>query len=116
MTLKGTLIFIENYVPALSLYSASIELLPSTHLYLSDSRFSGGLNILNCSSVIVNNGVNLFLVNSGVLSAIYVETCSLNKPGSRDCFIRHINSSLHPNEWGINVTFIGNEGANMNSI
>ena len=38
--------------------------------------------------------------------AIYAETCTMNKPGNRQCFIRHSNSSLHPNNWGINVTFI----------
>ena len=59
---------------------------------------------MDCSSVIVNNGVNLHFATDGM--AIYAETCTMNKPGNRQCFIRHSNSSLHPNNWGINVTFI----------
>ena len=110
VTLKGTLMFTGNQAAALSLHSSSIELLPSTYLYLSDSK---GLNILDCSSVIVNNGVNLIFVNN--ILSIHAETCTFNKPGNSDCFIRHSNSSLHPNEWGINVTFNGID-SNMNSI
>ena len=108
MTLKGTILFTKNNAPAINLYSSSIiELLPSTHVYIFENF--GGLNILNCSSVIVNNGVNLFFTNNKEFprgEAIYAETCFIE---NRDCFIRHSNSSLHPNDWRINITFIGYE-------
>ena len=113
--LKGTLMFTENQAPALNLRFSSIVLLPSTHVYFFGNQVA--LFICDCSSVVVNNGVSLLFVNNtaddgfGVITAT---SCSLDQPGNRYCFIRHSNSSLHPNNWGINVIFIGNEENTIN--
>ena len=105
MTLKGTLIFTdpEHQALALKLHSSSIELLPSTHVCFFGNDVA--ILIIGCSSVVVNNGVNLLFVNNTAadydFAVIISDSCSLDQPGSRKCFIRHSNSSLHPNDWGI---------------
>ena len=39
-------------------------------------------------------------------SSIYAEGCKLGQIGDRNCFIRHKNSTLHPDNWNMNITFV----------
>ena len=41
--------------------------------------------------------------------AIYAKECDTFHMGGRHCSIRHTNSSLHPNSWETNFTFINNK-------
>ena len=112
LTFKGALRFYENCLSALGLYSSSVELLPSTQLqFINNSAINGAaLHIVDCSSVIVNNGTSLFFKNNTASNnggAIYVETCTFDK--AWNCFIRHSNPTLHPDDWNTSFTFLENQ-------
>ena len=111
LTLNGNLLFSGNTHSALCLTASSIELLPSTQLqFISNSGFNGAaLHVVDCSSVIVNDGTSLYFENNTASShggAIYSESCAQSRGV---CFIRHSNSTLDPDQWQTNVTFINNQ-------
>ena len=111
LTLNGTLMFSGNTQSALCLTASSIELLPSTQLQFINNRgFNGAaLHVVDCSSVIVNDGTSLYFWNNIAThhgGAIYSESCAQTRG---DCFIRHSNSTLDPDQWKTNVTFINNQ-------
>ena len=113
LTLKGTLLFSGNSLSALSLSFSSIELLPSTELlFINNNAVDGAaINIINCSSIIVNDGTELYFENNTAShrgGAIYAEACSQT---SGDCFIRHSNSEVSPDKWRANATFYGNRAS-----
>ena len=119
LTLMGVSVFTDNSVSALSLRSSSsIELLSSTHLqFISNSAVDGAaLHIVDCSSLVVNNGTTLFFKKNTAShhgGAIYSESCTFQQTGGRDCFIRHSNTTLHPEEWNIAVTFTENQASGL---
>ena len=118
LTLKGVSMFTGNSISALSLRSSSIELLSSTQLqFISNSAVDGAaLHIVDCSSLLVNSGTNLVFRNNTAShhgGAIYSETCNFEQAGGKDCFIRHSDSMLHPDEWNISVTFTDNLAAGL---
>ena len=119
LTLKGSLLFSGNTYSALCLTASSIELLPSTQLQFINNRgFNGAaLHVVDCSSVIVNDGTSLYFENNIAThhgGAIYSESCAQTRG---DCFIRHSNSTLDPDRWKTNVTFINNQADSLgNSI
>ena len=107
LTLNGALLFSGNTQSALCLTASSIELLPSTQLqFINNSGFNGAaLHVVDCSSVIVNDGTSLYFWNNIAThhgGAIYSEACTQTRG---DCFIRHSNSTLDPDQWKINITF-----------
>ena len=109
---QGTLTF-TGYISALSLCSSSIELSSSAQLqFINNSAVNGaGIHLVGSSSIILNNGSTLlFKYNtaSGQGGAIYVDTCTLDQTGLEDCIFKHSNPALHPDDWGVNVTFIEN--------
>ena len=64
---------------------------------------------MGSSSIILNTGSTLLFKHntaSGQGGAIYADTCTLSQTGL--CVFKHINSSLHPDDWGVNITFIDN--------
>ena len=111
LTLKGTLLFSDNSLSALSLSSSSsIELLPSTDLrFINNNAVDGAaIYIIDCSSIVVNDGTELYFENNKASNrggAIYAESCSQT---SGDCFIKHSNSEITPDEWRTNLTFYEN--------
>ena len=114
MILEGTVMFNNNHVSALGLRSSSIELLSLTQLEFKDNKADNGaaIYVVDCSSIIVNHNVTLIFQSnsaSNLGGAIYAESC-LNSglTGVNSCFIRHANSTLHPNYWGITVNFTDN--------
>ena len=114
ITFKGTLQFSENRLSALGLRFSSVELLPTTQLQFTNNTAINGaaLHIVNCSSVVVNNGTSLFFKNNTAShqgGAIYSETCALDKAIDKDCIIRHSNSAIHPDNWNTSFTFINNQ-------
>ena len=118
---KGALIFSGNHLSALGLHSSSIELLPSTQLQFinNNARNGAALYIADCGLVVVNNCTSLSFKNNTAGNnggAIYVETCEFDK--AENCFIRHSNPALHPDDWNTSFTFLGNQDqANLeNSI
>ena len=122
LTINGVTMFTRNSVSALSLRFSSIKLLSSTQLqFISNSAVDGAaLHIVDCSSLVVNSGTSLVFRNNTAShhgGAIYSETCNFEQAGGRDCFIRHSNSTLHPDKWNISVTFTDNLAAGLgNSI
>ena len=110
---KGALKFSENRLSALGLHSSSVKLLPSTQLqFINNSAVNGAaLHIVDCSSVIVNNGTSLFFKNNTASNnggaILYAETCTFDK--AWNCFIRHSNPTLHPDDWNTSFTFLENQ-------
>ena len=97
---------------ALSIRSSSIELSPSAQLqFINNSAYNGaGIHLVGSSSIILNTGSTLLFKHntaSGQGGAIYADTCTLSQTGL--CVFKHINSSLHPDDWGVNITFIDNQ-------
>ena len=102
----------DSYISALSLCSSSIELSSSAQLqFINNSAYNGaGIHLVGSSSIILNTGSTLLFKHntaSGQGGAIYADTCTLSQ--TEFCVFKHINSSLHPDEWGVNVTFIDNQ-------
>ena len=127
MILEGSVMFNNNHLSALSLRSSSIELLPLTKLEFKDNNAINGaaIYVVDCSSIIVNHNVTLIFQSnsaSNLGGAIYAVSChNSGLAGVESCFIRHANSTLHPNYWGITVNFTdnymcGNRGCCSNSI
>ena len=115
LTLNGTLLFTKNNQSALCLTASSIELFPSTQLqFINNSGFNGAaLHVVDCSSVIVNDGTSLYFENNIAThhgGAIFSESCTQTRG---DCFIRHSNSTLDPDQWKTNVTFVHNQAYSL---
>ena len=113
---QGAVIFIgdkgNSYMSALSLRSSSIELSSSAQLqFINNSAYNGaGIHLVGSSSIILNTGSTLLFKHntaSGQGGAIYADTCTLSQ--TEFCGFKHINSSLHPDDWGVNITFIGDQ-------
>ena len=118
INLQNAFLFSGNTRSALSLTSSLIELLPSAQLqFTNNNGFNGAaLHIVDCSSVIVNDNTSLYFENNNASNyggAIYTETCTQ----SRACFIEHSSSTLDPDQWKTNFTFINNQANSLgNSI
>ena len=102
----------NSFMPALSLHSSSIELSSSVQLqFINNSAYNGaGIHLVGCSSIILNTGSSLLFKHntaSGQGGAIYADTCSLIQ--NEFCVFKHSNPSLHPDDWGVNITFIDNK-------
>ena len=114
MILEGTVMFNNNQLSALSLLSSSIKLLPLTQLEFKQNIAINGaaIYVMECSSIIVNHNATLIFQRntaSNLGGAIYAENCcNSGLTGVESCFIRHANSTLHPNYWGITVNFTDN--------
>ena len=115
VTFQGAVMFIgdqqNSYISALNLHSSSIELSSSAQLqFINNSAYNGaGIQLVDSSSIILNNGsILLFEHNtaSGQGGAIYADTCTLSQIDGLDCVIS--NPALHPDDWGVNITFIDN--------
>ena len=121
LTFKGAVLFAggqqlgyTNNLSALTLRSSSVALSSSTQLqFINNSAVHGaGIHLVDCSFIIVSKGSTLLFKHntaSRLGGAIYVESCTVGLAGFDNCFIRHTNSALHPDDWGINVTFIDNQ-------
>ena len=101
-----------SFISALSLRSSIIELSSSAQLqFMNNSAYNGaGIHLVGSSSIILNTGSTLLFKHntaSGQGGAIYADTCTLSQTGF--CIFKHINSSLHPDDWGVNITFIDNQ-------
>ena len=104
-----------SFISALSLRSSFIELSSSAQLqFINNSAYNGaGIHLVGSSSIILNTGSTLLFKHntaSGQGGAIYADTCTLSQTGT--CVFKHINSSLHPDDWGVKITFIDNQLAN----
>ena len=118
VTFEDAVIFVGNSyfgnLSALSLRSSSIELSSSAQLqFINNSAVNGaGIHLVGSSSIILNNGSTLLFEHntaSGQGGAIYADTCTLGQTdGLDDCVVKHSNPALHPDDWGVNITFIDN--------
>ena len=66
---------------------------------------------MGSSSITLNNGSTLLFKQntaSGQGGAIYADTCALGQTRLEDCIVKHSNPALHPDDWGVNITFIDN--------
>ena len=109
--IKGTTTFTANQQSAMKFHSSSsIKLLPSAELqFINNTALRGAaLHLVDCSSVIVTSSTALLSLNNIATDqggAIYAENCNVVQTGGRQCFIRHTNSSLHPNDWETTFNF-----------
>ena len=113
LTLEDYILFAGNNVSAISLHLSSIEILPSAQVqFINNNAFNGAaFYIVDCSSVILNNGMAILFERNVAIhrgGAIYAESCALDQTGGRDCIIKHKNTSLHPNDWNVSITFLNN--------
>ena len=104
-------VFANNNISAIGLYFSSIELLPSTQLRFINNKddLGAALYLADCSSLVVNSGIAMLFKNNVADyrgGSIYAERCKLGQVGDRSCFIRHRNSTLHPDDWNVNITFV----------
>ena len=100
--------------------SSRVQLLPGTQLHFinNTAREGAALHLVDCSAVIVsNNSAIYFKSNSAVLrgGAIYADNCGIAQNGGRQCFVRHVNEDLNPNNWGANFTFVNNIASDINN-
>ena len=110
--ISSQVIFADNNISAISLYFSSIEVLPSSQLQFINNKddLGAALYFADCSSLVVNSGIAMLFksnVTGNYGGSIYAEGC--NKLGlveDSSCFIRHINSTLHPDDWNVNITFV----------
>ena len=115
VTFQGAVMFIGDQLSnasALSFHSSSIELSSSAQLqFINNSAVNGaGIHLVGSSSIILNNGSTLMFEHntaSGQGGAIYADTCTLDQTGC--CIFKHSNPALHPDDWGVNITFIDNQ-------
>ena len=116
VTFQDAVMFIgdqqKSYISALSLRSSSIELSSSAQLqFINNSAVNGaGIHLVGSSSIILNNGSTLMFEHntaSGQGGAIYSDTCVISQ--TRYCVVKHSNPALHPDDWGVNITFIDNQ-------
>ena len=116
VTFQGAVMFIgdqkNSYMSALSLHSSSIELSSSAQLqFINNSALNGaGIHLVGSSSIILNNGSTLMFKHNTAFvqgGAIYADTCTLGQ--TEFCVFKHSNPALHPDDWGVNITFIVNQ-------
>ena len=112
LALNGNSFFTGNFQSALGLTASSIELLPSAQLWFTNNNGSNGaaLHIVDCSSVIVNDNTSIYFENNKATNhgdAIYSEACSQTRG---ECFIKHNNLSLEPDEWKVSLNFNSSSG------
>ena len=111
---QGAILFTgDQQLSALSLHSSSVELSSSAQLqFINNSAYNGaGIHLVGSSSIILNTGSTLLFkdnIASGQGGAIYADTCTLGQTGLEDCVFKHSNPSLHPDDWGVDVTFSNN--------
>ena len=114
LTFRGVLLFSGNNLSALYLRSSLLKLLPSTQLqFINNSAINGAaLHIVDCSSVFVNNDTSLLFKKNTASNnggAIYVETLTCAFDKAWNCFIRHSNPTLHPDDWNTRFFFLENQ-------
>ena len=109
----GDITFAQNEISALSLHYSSIELTSSARLqFINNSAYNGAGIQVNSSFIILNTGSSLlFQYNtaSGQGGAIYADTCTIDQAGLEDCIFKHSNPSLHPDDWGVSISFVDNQ-------
>ena len=116
LTLEGDVMFngTQN-LSALDLQYSSLKLLPFTKLEFHNNSAENGaaLYLVDCSSILVNYNTSLLFQNNYASNrggAIYAETCKLqDQANGKGCFIRHVNSTLHPNQWETKIGFNENK-------
>ena len=117
LTLEGAVMFNgADSLSALHLQYSSLKLLPFTKLEFHNNSAENGaaLYLVECSSILVNYNTSLLFQNNSVSNrggAIYAVTCKLHvdQPNGKGCFIRHVNSTLHPNQWETEIGFNENK-------
>ena len=120
--LNDTIILRDNGLSGLTMSSSHVELLPGTQLhFINNTALEGaGLHLVDCSAVIVsNNSAIYFDSNNAAMKggAIHAENCGINQNGGSQCFVRHGNKDLHPDNWEVNFTFVNNTASGIkNSI
>ena len=122
LLLNDTIILRDNGLSGLTMSSSHVELLPGTQLhFINNTALEGaGLHLVDCSAVTVsNNSAIYFDSNNAAMKggAIHAENCGINQNGGSQCFVRHGNKDLHPDNWEVNFTFVNNTASGIkNSI
>ena len=119
---NGTIVLRDNGLSGLTMSSSHVELLPGTQLYfINNTALEGaGIHLVDCSAVLVSSNSAIYFDSNNAESkggAIYAENCGIALTGGRQCFIRHVNVGLHPDNWEANFVFINNKASDTdNSI
>ena len=119
---NDTIVLRDNGLSGLTMSSSHVELLPGTQLhFINNTALEGaGLHLVDCSAVIVSNNSTIYFDSNTAKAkggAINAENCGIALTGGKQCFIRHVNASLHPDNWEADFIFINNRASEMkNSI
>ena len=117
---NDTIVLRDNGLSGLTMSSSHVELLPGTQLhFINNTALEGaGLHLVDCSAVIVSNNSTIYFDSNNAVSkggAIYAENCGIPLTGGGHCFIRHVNTSLHPDNWEAEFIFTNNKASEMNN-
>ena len=122
LLLDDTIILRDNGLSGLTMSSSHVELLPGTQLhFINNTALEGaGLHLVDCSAVIVSNNAAIYFDSNNAAikgGAIHAENCGINQNGGSQCFVRHVNKDLHPDNWEVKFTFVNNTASGIkNSI
>ena len=114
--IKGTMTFSNNTASAIEIHDANLDIRNGAHIKFTDNKspFGGALALYDCSFITVYPNTSLMFINNTaeVLGgAIYSGSCTgASQPAtiSVECFMRYIESNIHPNNWNTTFTFINN--------
>ena len=122
LLLNDTIILRNNSLSGLTMSSSHVELLPGTQLhFINNTALEGaGLHLVDCSAVFVsNNSAIYFDSNNAAIKggAIHAVNCDITQNGGSQCFVRHVDDDLHPDNWEVSFTFVSNTASGIkNSI
>ncbi len=119
---SGSVFFADNNGTGVAVAGSLLDLMDSNMTFVRNVGYRGGaLSLLGCAHILINDNTvmkfenNHAKVEGGAMYVRYVEMD--NSRTFFNCFIKHIDPYLNPNEWKSNITFIGNKNKNgPNSI
>jgi len=118
---RRSILFANNTGSGIAVAGATLNFSGSQVVFESNSGYRGGaIAMLGSAHLIVDNKTvmlfhsNVAEVNGGAINVRHVEVSTLT-----NCFIRHSEPFLQPNDWNVTFTFINNtdkNGYHPNSI
>ena len=119
--LRGYTLFSNNSGSGLAVAGSALDFSDCYSRFEFNVGYNGGaMTLLGSSYILINSNTsmnfhsNVAEVSGGAIYVRYVEMST-----SLNCFIRHIDPMLQPDQWGANFTFLGNtddNGIRENSI
>ena len=109
----GAILFRGNVGSALSLVGTKVDFSDSRTSFEGNSgSYGGAINLMGSAFLLVNSNTMLLFINNhakmygGAIRNIYTEMD--NFESNPNCFVRHRNPFMSPEDWNANFTFIDN--------